>query len=342
MPHSSQFRLKTLCFLAPLLILSPAAAAAATGPEAGLRASSTLSAGEPIAEIDRTLLRLEQRSGQLRLAESEMLGEMTSRMENMGRTIAELHALISAAPAPAPATAIAAPCVCEPVPEVPPPAPANNEWPWLEMALVAIVSLLLGFLLRRPRRAPAEPLTRQETASPQDRTLPPPATGRRPAPPPVTQVPVTGPPPVDDTISDAELSLELADVMVSMGLEGGAVQTLEGHIRQHPRHALFHWLKLLEVYRRFGQQEEFERAARELQQHFNIAPPTWQPTAAGPGAPSLEDYPHISAHLQELWRQPSCAEYLNHLLEDNRDGSRTGFPSVVVDEILLLMELLRN
>lgn len=343
MSRSSRFRLKTLGLLAALLTLASVTEATAPAPDPDLRTSSTLSTSGPIADIERALLRLEHRSGQFRIAEGEMLVEMTARMENMGRTIAELHTLIAAAPAPA-----GIPCRSEPAPNCPQPvataAPAGEDWPWLEMALVAGVSLLLGFLLRRPRGIPAvPPLARQEPVPAHDRTRSPPATeGHATLPPPATQTPVTGAPPLDDSISDAELSLELADVMVSMGLGGGAVQTLEGHIRQHPRHALFHWLKLLEVYRRFGQHEEFEKAARELQHHFNISPPLWHPVAADASAPSLEDYPHISGHLQELWRQRACAEYLNHLLEDNRDGSRIGFPSSVVDEILLLLELLRS
>ena len=149
-------------------------------------------------------------------------------------------------------------------------------------------------------------------------------------------------PAIDDSVADADLSLELADVMVSMGLAGGAAQTLEGHIRQHPRQALFHWLKLLDVYRRFGQREEFNKAILEMQQHFNITPPSWQSTTRAPiDLLSLEDYPHIISRLQELWPRRSCAQYLSRLIEDNRGGTRSGFPQPVVEEILFLLDLLR-
>jgi hypothetical protein len=148
---------------------------------------------------------------------------------------------------------------------------------------------------------------------------------------------------VDDSVADADLAIELADVMLSMGLASGAAQTLEEHIRQHPREALVHWLKLLEVYRHSGQQADYETAAKELQQHFNIAAPDWE-MIADPAikAPSLEYYLHISHRVQELWPRKSCTEYLTRLLEDNRGGTRAGFPQPVIEEILLLLAILRS
>ena len=34
--------------------------------------------------------------------------------------------------------------------------------------------------------------------------------------------------------------------------------------------------------------------------------------------------------------------YLRHLIEDNRDGARAGFPQSVAEEILLLVEILKE
>lgn len=150
------------------------------------------------------------------------------------------------------------------------------------------------------------------------------------------------PPDADDAVDDAELSLELADVMLSMGLAEGAAQTLSDHIRSHPRQALYHWLKLLDVYRRSGMKEEFDKSAQELQQHFNIAPPDWQAIDAANRISSLESYAHIINRTQELWPRHSCADYLNRLLDDNRGGTRTGFPQPVIEEILFLLAILRG
>ena len=73
-----------------------------------------------------------------------------------------------------------------------------------------------------------------------------------------------------------------------------------------------------------------------------MAPPDWDPAGTDTKSPDLESYAHIISRVQELWPRRSCAEYLNRLLEDNRGGTRSGFPQPVVEEILLLVALLKD
>ena len=60
-----------------------------------------------------------------------------------------------------------------------------------------------------------------------------------------------------------------------------------------------------------------------------------------PENPSLESYSHVTTTLKKLWPTPQCAEYLLSLLADNRQGTRVGFPLPVVEEIVLLLAVLR-
>ena len=326
-------------------------------PEPGLQPSRKLGPmGAPASETERNLLRLEHRSGQFRVTENETLVDMTARIQRMGQTIAELHQLIAAIPPSQPCPAVAE-TICPSI--VAPPATPPDKLPWWSIAAGAGVLALLAFWLGRrtlsqpidEMAVPTKPLSEQHTIPVEAIAIPTNNTVRK-EPPPLAATPddwetqigpsATEQPAIDDSVADADLSLELADVMVSMGLAGGAAQTLEGHIRQHPRQALFHWLKLLDVYRRFGQREEFNKAILEMQQHFNITPPSWQSTTRAPiDLLSLEDYPHIISRLQELWPRRSCAQYLSRLIEDNRGGTRSGFPQPVVEEILFLLDLLR-
>jgi hypothetical protein len=47
--------------------------------------------------------------------------------------------------------------------------------------------------------------------------------------------------------------------------------------------------------------------------------------------------------VQSIWDQPEeCITYLRHLIEDNRDGARAGFPQSVAEEILMLVEVLKE
>lgn len=145
----------------------------------------------------------------------------------------------------------------------------------------------------------------------------------------------------------ADQSLELAEIMVSMGLAHGAAEALIERIHSDPRRALYHWLKLLDVYRRSDMQEDFERASHELHLSFNVQPEGW--LTIEQDSRSLEHYPHIVARLQQLWpssrHEPAvtaseCVAFLGGLLEDNRSGTRHGFPQSVAEEILLLLKLL--
>lgn len=136
-------------------------------------------------------------------------------------------------------------------------------------------------------------------------------------------------------------ALELADVMVSMGLTQGAADALIEQIRANPRRALHHWLKLLDIYKASGNKEEFEKSATNLRHQFNIHANEWLAEGTGSGA-SLEDYGHVSEQMQKLWRQPGCIDFLANLLGDNRGGERAGFPQAVAEEILLLIAILRQ
>lgn len=284
-------------------------------------------------------------------------------------------ATATAPAASTPSPAVVAPAVVAPAPK--PAAPAAKpmvaddplaDMPWQPIAGGLAVLALLGLLWRQRRRkgaalesfpvtqpsvppSLAKPATQERKVSPgttpptppvvlaSSPTQPPAATqSDQPAAPAVAAADVGA----DASAADADLSLELAEVMLSMGLTDGAAQTLTDHIRTHPRQALFHWLKLLDIYRKSGMKDDFEKSAQEIQQHFNMAPPDWEPASPETKTPELESYAHIVSRVQELWPRRSCAEYLNRLLEDNRGGTRTGFPQPVVEEILLLVALLKD
>jgi pilus assembly protein FimV len=101
-------------------------------------------------------------------------------------------------------------------------------------------------------------------------------------------------------------------------------------------------LKLLGIYRKRGLHQEFQETAEKLRKNFNIQAEDW--SAAGNGeAPTLEKFSRVSQHVQSIWTQPEeCIDYLRHLIEDNRDGARAGFPQSVAEEILLLVEILKE
>ncbi|MCF8197288.1 MAG: hypothetical protein K9J42_00870 [Sulfuritalea sp.] len=138
-----------------------------------------------------------------------------------------------------------------------------------------------------------------------------------------------------------EPTLQLAEIMLSMGLDQGAAQALLEYIESNPRQAVYHWLKLLGIYRKKGMQQEFTDTAGKLRQFFNIQADEWDRPRDGEER-SLEKFTRVSVQVQQIWLQPDqCLSYLRHLLEDNRDGARAGFPQSVAEEILFLIEVIR-
>ncbi len=162
---------------------------------------------------------------------------------------------------------------------------------------------------------------------------------------------------------EANPVMELADIMLSFGRVKGAAQALQEYIDHNPQEALQPWIRLMDVYRMAGLREEFDKVARNLNQHFNVEIQQWDPTEPtlnrhtidmvldddlgeivqsappAPRAESLEEMPRLMQQTIELWRDGDVLAYLQQLLRDNRGGKRSGFSLNVVEEILFLIDL---
>lgn len=201
-----------------------------------------------------------------------------------------------------------------------------------------------------PRAAPPPPPTPAATA-PAPSAPPAPAAVVEPSRSPQIEFepPVPTPPlsplmepiSLEPAASPGAAAIELANIMATMGLADSAAEALETHIRENPRDSLPHWLKLLELHRASGNRAEFERAANEMRQHFNIQADEWGQETLG-GRTSIEAYPHLRTQLIRQWRQPECAPFIESLLTDTREGTRAGFPVAVAEEILLLVAILNS
>lgn len=272
-----------------------------------------------------------------------LLDGILVRLGRIETLVGELQRLIKALPVPvvSPVTAPqmpAAPQARPPLPDSTAAVPASMpEWaaPLAGGTLAAILILLWA----RKRRSSPRPTKAKTTAAATAVVAPAAQRARSQAEPAPLGQPASAPVVVEITPSQQDQAIELAEIMLSMGLGHGAAQTLLEQIRHEPKQALRQWLKLLEIYRKNGQQEEFQRSAEELRLYFNVRPQDWH--AAPDIQRSVEDYPHIAARLTELWGTPACLSYMSHLLDDNRGGARTGFPQAVAEELLLLVAMLR-
>ncbi len=215
----------------------------------------------------------------------------------------------------------------------PKPAPGLS-WPHFLLALVAL-SLLTALALRRRARAAAPARLRWPPA-----TLPPQASvptqpADRPSPPSASHD--------EDWLAGRHNGAEIHDsledeveVFVAHGNAALAIRMLENHVRLTPADSPVPWLLLLDLLQRENLSEAYEATRRECKRYFNVALPRLSDMAGAAGEPGLEAYPHVMAELTRLWPGDGALPYLDELLRDCRNGSRTGFNLPAYNEIVLL------
>ena len=156
-----------------------------------------------------------------------------------------------------------------------------------------------------------------------------------------TGVPLNADTQVDD-LNERSI-LDEAKFLMGKNQPAEAVEHIKWSIRAQPKAAPNLWLYLLEILKQTNQKEEFENYAKAMHQTFNVMTPVWEEkNLAMVFAQSVEEFPHIVEKLTALWPAESAMDYLHSLINDNRNGERTGFGKEVVEEILLLIAVLEQ
>ena len=179
-----------------------------------------------------------------------------------------------------------------------------------------------------PRRVPAP--------SPAAIVPPPPAA------PPRTVAPPTEPPVLRRELSVEELiDLEQqADFFVVLGQDDAAIDLLMGHVRSTGGVSPLPYLKLLEIYRRRGEREAYERARERFNQRFNAYAPDWDVDLLQGKA--LDEYPKTMMLLQRFWDEPSRVTALldEMLMRQGEAGEAFDLPAY--RELLFLYSIARD
>jgi len=242
---------------------------------------------------------------------------------------------------------------------------AGRTTPWLVVGLALLAALTLGLWLRMRRlqrerdaawwaatRAPARPPPNPPTLHPM--TLPPQA-----APPPlvkpeatVTVKPATlAKPAFRDSLfafqqEPRDVSIEelidleqQAEFFVVLGQDEAAIDLLMGHIRSSGGTSPLPYLKLLEVYRRQGDRESYERTRERFNHRFNAYAPDWDSDLQH--GRSLDDYPAVTQRLVARWREPLDAMAELEALMFRRDGGEL-FELPAYREVLFLYSMARD
>ena len=336
--------------LALLIMTSAAAAAEEAQPSLRLTWELTL---RPVVEGERAVARVERLSAESAAAERAALDDLVARVQRASDSVQDIRRLLMALPdnlpeTPAPAVTAAFPAsgaVALAGEARPATADDNGDdvgpWGWLASGAAFALVLTLAWIRLQPRQPETDIEATQLLPEREIAVTPTTAETTTEATAGVTWPPAhfvsAGP-----TTESGESAHQMADTMMAIGLNESAARSLENHIRNHPRRALSHWLRLLDLYRQSGLRAEFDQAAERLNRQYNVALAEWQEPANDEMADSLERFPHIRARLSALWPGHEAATYLQHLLDDNRDGTRLGFTRAVTEEILLLQAVLRE
>ena len=243
--------------------------------------------------------------------------------------------------------------------------------PWLGagMALMAALALWLWLRMRRLQREQQaqwwaasklaanakQPPLNPPTLHPM--TLPPhmaPATPPvRPVVTPVTQAPPgrTQSPAFRDSLFTSQqeardVSIEelidleqQAEFFVVLGQDDAAIDLLIGHIRATGGTSPLPYLKLLEIYRRLGDRESYERTRERINHRFHAYAPDWDSDLQH--ARSLDEYPGVVQRLEQTWPNPIDAMAELEALMFRRDGGEL-FELPAYREVLFLYSMARD
>jgi hypothetical protein len=130
-----------------------------------------------------------------------------------------------------------------------------------------------------------------------------------------------------------------AEFFVVLGQDDAAIDLLMGHIRSSGGTSPLPYLKLLEVYRRQGDRESYERTRERFNHRFNAYAPDWD--ADLQHGRSLVEYPGVMQRLQAHWPEPldTMAE-LEALMFKRDDGELFELPAY--REVLFLYSMARD
>jgi hypothetical protein len=131
-----------------------------------------------------------------------------------------------------------------------------------------------------------------------------------------------------------------AEFFIVLGQDAAAIDLLESHVQGTTAASPLPFLKLMEIYRRLGRRDDYERVQSAFNARCNAHAPAWD--ADMQQGHDLVDYPGIVERLQALWSRPDMAmEVLERSLTRPESGDDT-FELPAYRELLLLYAVARD
>lgn len=130
-----------------------------------------------------------------------------------------------------------------------------------------------------------------------------------------------------------------AEFFIVLGQDDAAIDLLTSHVMASGGASPMPYLKLLEIYRRIGDQTSYERTRKRFNARFNGVAPEW--TADPNTGRSLDEYPEVMHRIERVWVRPVDAMAdLQTLMF--RNDSNLLFELPAYRDIMLLFTLARD
>ncbi len=131
-----------------------------------------------------------------------------------------------------------------------------------------------------------------------------------------------------------------ADFFVVLGQDEAAIELLMSHVRNDGGISPLPYLKLLEIYKRRGEADAYERIRDRFNRRFNAYAPDWASDLQQGLA--LEAYPETVQRLQALWGAPAKAMETLAAALFRRDASDQTYDLPAYRELLFLYAIARD
>ena len=131
-----------------------------------------------------------------------------------------------------------------------------------------------------------------------------------------------------------------AEFFVVLGQDEAAIELLMSHVRNDGGISPLPYLKLLEIYKRRGDADAYERIRDRFNRRFNAYAPDWASDLQQ--GLSLEAYPETVQRLQELWGAPAKAMETLAAALFRRDASDQTYDLPAYRELLFLYAIARD
>jgi pilus assembly protein FimV len=131
-----------------------------------------------------------------------------------------------------------------------------------------------------------------------------------------------------------------AEFFVVLGQDEAAIELLMSHVRNDGGISPLPYLKLLEIYKRRGESDAYERIRDRFNRRFNAYAPDWASDLQQ--GLSLEAYPETLQRLQELWGAPARAMETLAAALFRRDASDQTYDLPAYRELLFLYAVARD